>query len=469
MTDEPSIWNRHGKVYVDPAFERSSLIVFVEFCSDMMVSPREIDAIVGRAASATSIFHLGDIGANGLAQAMGIETAPWALARGADLMTGRFSSVFVSELRYCPSCLALGNHSTLFQLLAVTHCPVHAAALRTGCPYCGKSVSTKVHALAKNHLYCGSCHRNLAAARRRTAIGVSVIHPPAECFAALRRSLTGGLPSGESRSALRWDSSANQIVAIPTLARLYRRHTLWDSPSIDCRLLRFKTDLFHLDVEDQPMNRRDFNTLVRDVTIKAFENLGERLERYVPLMGFPKDIEWTMKSSGRVDIEVASVAAAFWRAAVSFKVNRFLRGEMPPSEAGAHPFSSWLPAHISAMRVLIHLSVLALFVHCLIQVRRLQYGVQVAWHKLPDEALFFLPWRLRPLDSGRIELHVRSRVSATTVDRLVARYQHHCLRSAPKDLPLLSLITSQKSTGASSNGGDGTPVHAVRAWPFDTE
>jgi hypothetical protein len=326
-----------------------------------------------------------------------------------------------------------------------------------------------VHALAKNHLYCGSCHRNLAAARRRTAIGVSVIHPPAECFAALRRSLTGGLPSGESRSALRWDSSANQIVAIPTLARLYRRHTLWDSPSIDCRLLRFKTDLFHLDVEDQPMNRRDFNTLVRDVTIKAFENLGERLERYVPLMGFPKDIEWTMKSSGRVDIEVASVAAAFWRAAVSFKVNRFLRGEMPPSEAGAHPFSSWLPAHISAMRVLIHLSVLALFVHCLIQVRRLQYGVQVAWHKLPDEALFFLPWRLRPLDSGRIELHVRSRVSATTVDRLVARYQHHCLRSAPKDLPLLSLITSQKSTGASSNGGDGTPVHAVRAWPFDTE
>jgi hypothetical protein len=469
MTDGPSIWNRHGKVYVDPAFERSSLIVFVEFCSDMMVSPRDVDAMAGRAASATSIFHLGDIGANGLAEAMGIETALWALARSADLVTGRFSSTFVSELRYCPLCLALGNHSTLFQLLPVTHCPVHAAALRTGCPYCGKSLSTKVHALAKNHLYCGSCHRNLAVARRRTAIGISVIHPPAECFAALRRSLAAGMQCGESRSALRWGSSADQIVAIPTLARLYRWHTVWDSPSIDCGLLRFKTDLFHLDVEDRPMDQRFFNMLVRDVTIKAFEHLAERLERYVRLMAFPTDVEWAMKSAGRVDVQVDSVAAAFWRAAVSFKVNRFLHGEMPPSAASVPPFSSWLPAHIGAMRILIHLSVLALFVHCFLQVRRLQYGVQVAWHKMPDEALFLVPWRLRSLESGRIELHVRSRVSAPTVDRLVARYRHHRLRSAPKDLSLLGIVTSRSSAGPSGNSSNETPVHAVRAWPLDTE
>ena len=469
MTDGASIWNRRGKVYVDPAFERSALIVFVDFCSDMMVSATEVDAMLGRAASATSIFQLGNISAGVLAEAMGIEAALWTLARGADLVAGRVSNFFVSELRYCRSCLALGNHSTLFQSLQVTHCPVHAETLRTGCPYCGKSVSTTLHALAKNHLYCGSCQRNLAVSRRRTAIGVSVIHPPYECFAALRSSLTAELPNGESRSAWRWEISANQIATSQALVRRYRGHTMWDSPSIACGFLRFKTELFILDVEDRRGKQGHFNRLVRDAVIKAFERLGDRLKPYVQLMATPRDVEWAMKSAGRVDVQVAAVAAAYWQSAVVFRVSRFLLGEMPSPVADAHPFSSWLPAHVCAMRVLIQHSVLALFAHSLIQMRRLQYGVQVAWHKPPDEALFLMPWRLRPLESDQMELHIRSRVDATTVDRLVARYQHHWLRSAPKDIPLHTLMTSQTLANAVDDGRGGTPVHAVRAWPFDTQ
>jgi hypothetical protein len=469
MTDEASIWNRHGKVYVDPAFEKSALIVFVEFCSDMMVSLGEADAMAKRYARSSSIFHLGSLSAKGLGDAMSIEEPLWTRARGADLVVGSPVQVLVGDLRYCPSCLSLGNHSVLFQLPQVAHCPIHSEALRMGCPHCGKSISTTVHALAKNHLYCGSCHRNLATARRRTTIGVPVNHPPAERFAALRHSVATELPHGESRSALRWDRSANEIAASPTLARLHRWHTMWDCPSMNCGILRVKTESFVLGAEDCQRKQRTFNTLVRDATIKSFEQLAVQLEPHVRLMEIPIDVERAMRSAARFDVRVSSVAAAFWQSAAVLKVNRFLFGEMPPSAADAQPFSSRLPAHIGAMRLLTQFSVLALFAQNLIQMRRLQYGVQVAWQHVPDEALFLVPWRLLFSESDQVELYVRSRVDGPTVDRLVARYRHHWLRDAPKNIPLLRLIASRTPAGASETGRDQGSGYAVGAWPFNTD
>ncbi len=150
-----------------------------------------------------------------------------------------------------------------------------------------------------------------------------------------------------------------------------------------------------------------------------------------------------MHSAARLDLRLSTVAAAFWRSAGAFDVLRFVVGEMPPPTAKAPPFGSWLPEHTSAMRLVVERAVQALFVHTLLSLRKLRYGVQVAWSELPDESLFLPPWRtLARAESGRLELQVRARVSTGTVERVAKRYCRSWLVKVPHGTSALELIGS---------------------------
>ena len=317
-----------------------------------------------------------------------------------------------------------------------------------GCPHCGHPIATNALALARNHLYCGTCHRNFATERRRAALGGPIGHPPAERFAALRRAIAEQPLAGESRSLLRWDKSPAEIAASPALVRVHHAHTVWADPSMGRGFLRFKTESFRLDVEEAPSNRPKFYALVRGAAITAFEDLAAQLGRHVRLKEAPPGMEEAMHSAARVDMRASTVAAAFWRSAAAFNVHQFVLGEMPPPAAKAPPFCSWLPEHTGAMQLVVRREAEALFVRNLIRMQGLRYGVQVAWSELPDEALFLVPWRLRAVaESGQLELQIRTRVDRNTVGRLAARYRRHWLLEAPEDAPTLGLVTSPMSGG----------------------
>lgn len=127
MTDSSRIWNRHGKQYLDLKLEKSAFIAFVEFSSDMVLDVSEAATLSKQKwQMKPSIFHLGEEVALDLAEAMAIDPAMWAQARGADLLAGRPPRrVLLGDLRYCRSCLQVGNHSPLFQLPQLVLCPIH--------------------------------------------------------------------------------------------------------------------------------------------------------------------------------------------------------------------------------------------------------------------------------------------------------------------------------------------------------
>ncbi len=444
MTDSSRIWNRHGKQYLDLKLEKSAFIAFVEFSSDMVLDVSEAATLSKQKwQMKPSIFHLGEEVALDLAEAMAIDPAMWAQARGADLLAGRPPRrVLLGDLRYCRSCLQVGNQSPLFQLPQLVLCPIHLEPLRMGCPHCGHAIPTNALALARNHFYCGACDHNMASERRRASVGCAVGHPSVERFAALRRLVTDPPAPGESRSELRCDRLA-EVAASPVLVRLHHAHTLWGDPSMGLGLLKVRTESFRLAAEDGPLNRPKFFALVRGAVIGAFEELATRLAKHVRLKEMPPGVENAMHRAARVDLRVSTVAAAFWQTAAAFEVQRFVLGELPPPAAKAQPFWSWLPAHTGAMRLLVARQVQALFVRSLIRMSKLRYGVQVAWSELPDPALFLLPWRLRPTaEPGGLEFEVRTHVDLNTVDRLASRYRRHWLIEAPEDASTLGLVTS---------------------------
>lgn len=106
MTDSSRIWNRHGKQYLDLKLEKSAFIAFVEFSSDMVLDVSEAATLSKQKwQMKPSIFHLGEEVALDLAEAMAIDPAMWAQARGADLLAGRPPRrVLLGDLRYCRSC-----------------------------------------------------------------------------------------------------------------------------------------------------------------------------------------------------------------------------------------------------------------------------------------------------------------------------------------------------------------------------
>ncbi len=445
MTDSSRIWNRHRKQYFDPSLEKSAFIGFVEFCSDMVLDVSEVATLSRqRWQLKPSVFHLGEEVASDLAEAMAIDPAMWGKARGVDLLAGRPAKrVLLGELRYCRSCLQVGNHSTLYQLPQLVLCPVHFEPLRIGCPHCGHAIPTNALALARNHFYCGNCDRNMASQRRRALVGGSVGYPSVERFAVLRKLVTETPSPGESRSELRWDKLA-EIAASPVLVRVHHGHTVWGDSSMGLGILKVRMESSLLDVEDGPMNRPKYFALVRGAAIAALEELATKLGKHVRLKEIPPGVEDAMHSAARVDLRLSTVSAAFWQTALAFDVQRYVLGELPPPVAKTQPFWSSLPEHSGAMRLLVTRQVQALFVRSLIRLSKLRYGVQVAWSELPYNALFLLPWRLRTTsEPGRLEFQVRTKVDSATVVRLAERYRRHWLIEAPEDTSTLGLVTSQ--------------------------
>jgi hypothetical protein len=89
------------------------------------------------------------------------ETATWALNGFLELQCGRWASRIASDqrLRLCRHCADTGFQSALFQIDAVTNCPIHHETLIDVCPHCG--APTPPYALTveafETPMQCGHC------------------------------------------------------------------------------------------------------------------------------------------------------------------------------------------------------------------------------------------------------------------------------------------------------------------------
>lgn len=99
---------------------------------------------------------------NALSHYSGVPRA--ALAAGA-CSAGADSSVLARtcvNLRFCPSCLCMGFHATLFQFTPISRCPIHNVPLLDACPACcGQTPYRLSAAFAARPLACPHCLRSL--------------------------------------------------------------------------------------------------------------------------------------------------------------------------------------------------------------------------------------------------------------------------------------------------------------------
>jgi hypothetical protein len=445
MAAPDSIWNPRGKIFAHQSIEKSALIVFVEFCSEMSITCGEMRAILPAAHHRSSIFHLTGRASERLAQAIGIEPALWDQARGADLLAGRHGlKVLVPEIRYCRTCLERGNHSALFQLPQIARCPLHDAPLQIGCPHCGRYMSTNPSSLARNHLYCGSCNRNLATLRRRMTLGEADVYPAASSFAELRNAAARNLEPGESRSPVQWDVVPVHTASTPALARMLYAQTIWLDSRSTTGLEGWKLASFNLPAVGLTIEAREVFFQTRVAAIQAMQDLATQLKSLqVDLGHMSFSLDWGTRSAGRRDFEMSMLSAAFWQTAMVFDVHRFLDGQTPPPVARGPYFADWIPRHVDAITKVIQQAVLELFTFYVIANRRLKFGVQLAWSRAPPKASYLVPWRLRVASPATVDLQIRFRVTNGTFRRLVSRYKDQRLFAVPADADPLEVINRQ--------------------------
>jgi hypothetical protein len=419
--------------------EKSAFVLVAEYASDHVLEPHEIRGLATQKwALKPSLFHISQKALEELGTSIGLHPEVSKRAFGRDIAPDRPTRNLVAELRYCAVCIHSGCHSALFQLPAISHCPVHAVRLRCGCPFCGAAIHATAASVGRNHLYCGKCGRNMAGDRRRDSPAGNTLQLADQVFEALRAAARTS--SNEQRSQVRLDLPPEEIAASVGLSRLSASHTLWAEQPIR-GLGQFRVNRLVLDDEaDPPVPPRAY-ALGRNAYISAFGELAGDLARFVKLDAMPNGAESGRHSGARIDEELQLVSAAFWHAAASFGVHRFVRGEMPPPVASPSPFAFSLPQVTQAMRHVARCQVQTLFVLNVLRFRRLKFGAQIAWSEVVEPAKFLVPWRLLKWDeSGRLELQVRARVDATTISRVVARYRQRRLMKVPAELELTAIL-----------------------------
>jgi hypothetical protein len=136
--------------------------------------------------------------------------------RRATLDTREVASQTCLVMRFCRICLSDAYHTALFQLLTITHCPVHGSELIRGCPDCGTEVPTTLEqCFFQAPFACQHCQKAFAEA-------AAIISPPS----------LGPLPEiGKIAEWYRWIAELPRVESRPV------PNAQTESPWIDASVL----------------------------------------------------------------------------------------------------------------------------------------------------------------------------------------------------------------------------------------
>ncbi len=443
--------------YLEPAHamnERSAFVYAAEFCNHFMPEPAEIKVLTTQPWSLrTSIFWMGADATVLLGQALGIDSKTWIRAVGRDIVGSHAArSILLAELRHCPECLLQGWHSALHQHSAVERCPAHNAALQTGCPHCGASISTTMAAIAKNHFYCGECQRSLAGQRRRAGLGKPVLQISARQFEPMRLSLLDTGASDIIRSPLTLSQPPDVTVRTPGGPRALAHHLQWPDATREMAGRRVDRQDRQISVTQetalvpQPQQQRR----LRATALAAMEDILEIAQHSGPSIDIPPELSSIGKAAARVNIRVGLIAAALWRTARIFEVDGYLLGELPPRHANEQPLSREVPPYEPIDTEIRKAQVAAVFVDSVLQLRRCQYGVQINWSESAVRQELMPAWR-GFVHEGQIEMRVRVRCGMALVGRVARRYRSSFLSATPEGVAPQELLAQGSTDGVRSD------------------
>lgn len=421
--------------------ESSLFVLVIRLFVRLRPEPDEIEPLlkVRRSILYRSIFWLQDEDLLQLGSALGSEVTNWDLVRSAcrDLTSAKNAQLHLcGTLRYCPTCLRYGWHSSLFQHWALPMCPVHSENLRTGCPACGKEIIANLVVMARAQMTCDSCgcvfRRGVDSKAERIA-GDRLV---ALAFVPYRQALPQRFEydNGSVRRVL---ATSDARTGADVRGRALQRFLVWPEhqlngyrnwPVVACAYDRHALEPQSIEL-----------TLVDDQVARVLQEVGAILHAEGCMQDCPVALRNRSQTGARLDGSITLVAAAYWKTVRMYRIADYLASDNPGALPRVAPFGYACFASPEAWRQTLRFEVIGLVALTLLELRRSRFLIEVDWERRVPTETFLPAWRLLQFPS-KFELQIRPRVSVDTLRRLIRRYAQRRLLEVPKDVSLLTKL-----------------------------
>lgn len=330
----------------------------------------------------------------------------------------------VDELRYCPQCLRVGYHSTLFQYLGLATCPMHGCLLRVGCSACAHKVVPTLGNTAADPFACPKCRKSFVSSVAAARDG--------DGFKALDQNL-GGMRLWLSEPVERKKPPRHlDLFRSAEAAKAARRFTNWRGTHLWGEFRE----------ERQPEGANPCWFAIDDAAIEAgtyaalnsLRRLCQDCSAFVPEA---EALRWrvgTSDSGARLEGKASAIAAALCKTGYVLRADSYLLNPALPLYRidAQRRLASYIneditqvsPAGFARLR---ELEVLALFAHHLVEAAKARHLKDFSWRHKGLEGTLIATWCREHDADGTLSLRIRPRINEVGVGRLIRRYRARVL------------------------------------------
>jgi len=335
-------------------------------------------------------------------------------------------------LRYCPECLRLGYHSTMFQYLGLARCPEHKCLLQVRCAACANKVVPTLQNTASDPFACPTC--------KKSFVSSVAVEREGGALKALDHTL-GGMRSWQSKPAEFKPPSRHLTVLAPAeAAKAARRFTCWHGMHLWGRFREERCLEARI-----PSSEEIDGAAIEAGTGAALNALRRLCQDCWEFVGQAEALRWrvgTADSGVRMEGRASAIAAALCKTSYVLRADVGLLN--PDSSlyrtAAKHRLASHIneditkvsPAGFARLR---ELEVLALFAVHLVEAAKARYLKDFSWMRKSLEGSFIATWCRQHDADGTLFLRIRPRIDEAGVARLIRRYRAHVLASEHDDYP----------------------------------
>jgi hypothetical protein len=333
-------------------------------------------------------------------------------------------------LRYCPECLRLGYHSTLFQYLGLASCPEHKCLLQVRCAACANEVVPTLQNTASDPFACPKCKKSFVSSVAAEREGGAL--------KALDQTL-GGMRTWQSERAEFKPPSRHLTGFAPAeAAKVARRFTCWHGSHLWGRFREERWPEGRI-----PSSEELGDTAVEAGTRAALNALRQLCQDCSEFVDQAKALRWRVgaaDSGVKLEGRASAIAAALCKTGYVLRADVALLNPDSPcySTAAQHRLASYINQDISKVSTagfarLRELEVLALFADYLVEAAKARYLKGFSWAHEGLEGRLIATWCRQHDPDGTLFLRIRPRIDEAGVARLIRRYRAHALASEHDD------------------------------------
>lgn len=374
-----------------------------------------------------------------VAEVLGLSSVDVACATGG-ILGGRTlcTRSFVSRLRWCPDCFAIGFHSIVFQHRAMARCPFHGQTLVDACPKCGHAHEPTYCGVARLPFGCPGCEEIWLPPGTRPGVPLDV--PLGPMLEDRAREL--GISDRPQRVFVARSTVDAPVRDTPSTSRSSARSLVWPL-GISSYWPRFQTSTTSLndwEVETRlGIRGADQIAAVRDCLSWLEHSCGRPNES--------RDVRHPGGTASFSSAQISVATVALHLTMAKYAKQRLKQDSPIPTAASVdrayddvvwtgYQASSPVIESPSGNALITRAEILTYFSLALIRAARLATVHPHLWSVNADDLnVSAVSWVVEPVRGGHL-LHFRPRATAQSVRRLLHRYLHQKVKAWPDPAPI---------------------------------